>query len=302
MAETYHDFETFYTDDFIKSIANNPKWTVSDINKVPIDMFSYEYRHQIHGALFTDERSLITLPHLCELIPNAANNAYFLDAIADGFVVLDIEPKCPALIKKQLLKLPYVYGEKSMSGKGYHLIFPLPKCMSDYPIAQTKLVMKEEHGYYEILLNHWVTFTRNQIALSTHKTQFSALFKQMAAAQKETIRQDVNIDGIKPDNIHRYDQIISMLLDQTYTKTADDFYGDLSKYEYATIGFFYWKLKKMMEVIKNQDTHVYRDNEQAWILYVIAQEKIPHRDKHDTARNGLPWLLYLTQEILAKNQ
>ena len=48
-------------------------------------------------------------------------------------------------------------------------------------------------------------------------------------------------------------------------------------------------------------THVYTDSEKAWLLYITAQEKIQHRDKHDESRNGLPWLLYLTQEIMAKN-
>lgn len=301
MTEQQPVFDDFYNNPVICAIADNERWTVSDKNKKPIDMFSFEYRNQIHGALFTNELSLVTLPKLKNILPNATNNTYFLDAMVDKIVILDIEPKCPEPIKKQLLKLPYIYGETSMSGKGYHLVFPLPQIIEKYPIAAAKKVLKENNGYYEILMHHWVTFTRNSIPCHTKKTKFEKLFEKMASEQKDHIRHDIDIEKIKPDNIPRYEQIIEALMRQTYQKTSVDFYNDMSRYEYATIGFFYYKLENILSAIKKYEHHDYTDNEKAWLLYVVIEQKIKYREKHDTLRSGLPWLLYLTQELIARN-
>ena len=301
MCKTYRDFPDFYKNPVIQSIANNERWTVSDSNKTPIDMFCLEYQNRICGALFTDENSLTSLPHLCELLPDAANHAYYMDALIDKFVMLDIEPKCPDNIKQKLLQLPYTYGEVSMSGKGYHLIFPLPDCIDYYPIVKTKVVLKEEHGWYEILLNHYVTFTRNMLPPATGHENFIELFKELASTQKESHREDVDIQNIQPEHIPNQDKIIELLINQTYKKTAKDFYDDMSKYEYGHIGFLNYKLNCILNVSAIKAAHEYSDNEKAWLLYQAAKEVIPYRPKHDETRDDLPWLLYLSQEIIAKN-
>lgn len=299
--QSYEDFREFYEHPFIKSIARNEKWSVSDNKKMPIDMFCFEYQNRIVGALFTDSKSLVSLDHLCELLPTAANNAYFMDAITDKFVILDIEPACPADIKERLLKMPYIYGETSLSGKGIHLVFPLPECFDEYPIAQTKIVMREEHGYYEILLNHWVTFTRNQIPASIGTEDFEELFRAMASEQKESNREGVDISDLEPADIPNSERIIGLLMQQEYKKVPDDFFGDMSKFEYGYIGFLNYKLGMVLNVSAIKKAHTYSDNEKAWLLYITARDKVPYRPKHDERRTGLPWLLYLAQEIIAKN-
>lgn len=301
MCKTFHNFDDFYNHPFIKSITDNEKWTVSDKDKKPIDMFAYKYRQQITGALFTDNKSLVSLPELCELIPNARNNAYFMDSIVDKFVVLDIEPICPDAIKQRLLKTKYVYGEISMSGKGYHLIYPLPNCFSKYPIAQKKIVMKEEHGYYEILLQHYVTFTRNMLPDATGGEDFEKIFEELASTQKETIRKDIDVQELKPNDIPLEKDILITLNHLDYNKTPIDFYNDMSKYEYGFMGFLYYKLKKQL-ALQDYKEHKYSDNEKAWLLYTVAKNKIPKRQKHDEYRNNLPWLLYLASEIIAKDE
>lgn len=301
MCKTFHNFDDFYNHPFIKSITDNEKWTVSDKDKKPIDMFAYKYRQQITGALFTDNKSLVSLPELCELIPNARNNAYFMDSIVDKFVVLDIEPICPDTIKQKLLKTKYVYGEISMSGKGYHLIYPLPNCFSKYPIAQKKIVIKEEHGYYEILLQHYVTFTRNMLPDATGGEDFEKIFEELASTQKETIRKNIDVQELKPNDIPLEKDILITLNHLDYNKTPIDFYNDMSKYEYGFMGFLYYKLKKQL-ALQDYKEHKYSDNEKAWLLYTVAKNKIPKRQKHDEYRNNLPWLLYLASEIIAKDE
>lgn len=293
------DFSDFYSNEFIKQIANNERWTVSTSDKLPIDMYTFKYHHAVKGALFTDSKSLVTLPELVSLIPNAANHAYYLDSLLDKFVVLDIEPKCPDDIKQKLLKTPYIYGEVSMSGKGYHLIFPLPDCFKDYPIALKKKVMKEKHGYYEILLQHYVTFTRNLVSPAVGTEKFEPIFIDLASKQTETSRVDVNINELKPE-IPNEKHLHEILCHLDYKKTPADFYDDISKYEYGFMGFLYYNLKRQLNLDKYKN-HTYTANERAWLLFTIAQDKIPYRPKHDEHRNNLPWLLYLASEIIAKD-
>lgn len=313
--KTYLDFPEFYNHPFIQSIAPIERWTVSDKDKKPLDMFEWIYRKRLVGAATTDSNSLISLPKLCEIIPNAVNNTFFMDSLIDNFVMLDIEKTCPDNIKAELLQLPYIYGETSLSGKGYHLVFPLPDCFYEYPAATKKLTMKEEHGYYEILLNHYVMFTRNMLPPATGNGDFEKLFRTLCSNQKETHREDVNIQTLEPEHGPDYDKIVNLLARQEYKKTYEDFHNDVSKFEYGCMGYFHYKLVQILKVntIAIQEVYskaegkmvskkyTYSDNEKAWILYTVVKDKIPYRAKHDENRDGLPWLLYLAREIIAKS-
>src|SRR5690606_30995836 len=67
-------------------------------------------------------------------------------------------------IAEQLLALPEtIYSETSMSGHGYHLVTPLPENFRDHKEAVGRKVLRHEKGWYEILLEHWATFTRRPI-------------------------------------------------------------------------------------------------------------------------------------------
>ena len=306
--DPYLVFPEFYKNPLIQRSKNTPKWSVSDKNKRPIDMRKLKNYGEIRGAEFTDNRSLMTLTELCEFMPDATNHAFYLDALTDGFVVLDIEPKCPEQIKQKMLTLPYLYGEVSMSEKGLHLVFLLPDCIKEYPAAQKKVVFKEENGYYEILLNHYVTFTRRAISPyfnipdKSNENAFVDLFRHMASEQKEVHRDDVYVDGLEPKDIPMQDIILDILSHQHYKKSALDFSGDMSAYEYAHIGFLYYNLKMLLKLdVIQQGQHEYTVQERAWLLYYAAQDKIPYRAKHEEQRYGLPWLLYLCQEVIAKN-
>lgn len=257
----------------------------------------------IAGAKYTDARSLVTLDELRNALPTATNNAYYLDALVDNIIILDIEPKCPDDIKQELLKLPYIYGEISMSGKGYHLVFHLPDNFYNFPVATQKVVMKEEHGYYEILLNHWVTFTRNMIAPAPQdaaKDNFEQFFAKIASVQKEVVRGVIDVTDLEPDDFPFKDDILGLLMRQPYYKTISDFSDDHSRFEYAFIGFLYYKLRCILNVSRIKNAHNYTDTEKAWMLYLVAKERLPYRSKHDESRDGLPWLLYTAREVIAR--
>lgn len=298
-------FRPFYTSQFVKDLWQTPRWTVTvPKNKMPMDIDLYRTKNRVYGAQTMQYPSLDKLDVVCHMIPSAVNNTFYLDAIQDKYVVLDIEPDCPPDIRNRLMKMPYLYAETSMSGMGLHLIFPLPECFKNYPIAQTKVVMKEEHGYYEILLCHYVTFTRNHIPLYKNPNgteSFEALFEEMCKVQKETHRRDVDISLLDVEDIPAHDDVLSLLKRQVYEKTPAHFNNDMSKYEFGYIAFLNIKLKNILQTPHIKSDHEYTDAEKATFLFIAASEMIPYRPKHDEYRNGMPWLLSEVREVMAKN-
>lgn len=298
-------FRPFYTSQFVRDTWKRPCWTVSTPEKMPIDMYSFEHLHKIWGAMSPESPALYTLKEVCNLIPNAVNNCMYLDVLLDGYVVLDIEPSCPDDVRNSLMEMPYVYAETSMSGKGLHLVFPVPKDIFDkYPIAQAKTVMKEEHGWYEILLNHYITFTRNAVQPHANPNGtgcFRDLFESMCAVQQEVLKANIDLDELEPEDIPKYDTIMDLLLRQEYRKTPADFENDISKYEFGMMGFLRVKLENILNVQWIKSDHEYTDSEKAWMMFMAAREKLAHRAKHDTNRNGFPWLLWMAGDCIAKS-
>ncbi|MGH3998761.1 MAG: hypothetical protein ACRDTJ_15050, partial [Pseudonocardiaceae bacterium] len=166
-------FPGFYGNLAIRSLARSARWTVSgrlgdpgdnSKGKAPIDIVELAETGRLRGAFATDQTCLMPLEDLIGTLPLAANHAFFLRARTDGLLMVDIEPDCPSQIAADLIALPeIVYSEMSMSRRGFHLLAPLPTNFWDHPVAAAKTVLREEHGWYELLLEHWVTFTRQPI-------------------------------------------------------------------------------------------------------------------------------------------
>lgn len=295
------EFPEFYNSEFVKKCGPNRRWTVSNNKKVPIRMDVLDERGEMKNLVDYTYPSLDSLEECLRIIPNAANHTYVLNAIVDGYVVLDIEPTCPDDIKKKLLAMPYEYGEISMSGKGYHLVFPMPKCIYDYPDAVQKKAMQEKNKYYEVHLAHNITFTRNAIPDSPGTEPFEPLFKELCAEQKPSASCNFEIDEEEPE-IPLKDLLISTVKKYTkYNKTPEDFPNDKSGYEFGLMMFIAKKISFVTATAPFQRTgHVYTDNERAWLIYLIAKDMIPYRKKHDSHFiNGLPYLLHSAMNAVA---
>ena len=109
-------------------IALSPRWTISEPGtKKPLDLRGFLLDgHGPYGAQFPDQRCLLTLSELRDFAPNPINCAFRLEAGLDGLLVLDIEPSCdPVIAEGFLSRLPWLYAEASMSGRGAHLLMPL---------------------------------------------------------------------------------------------------------------------------------------------------------------------------------
>ena len=276
--ETPTDFTAFLKNPFVQSIAEKKRWTASTTNdtfdatgkirifpkKMPIDMVVLKNEGKLRGARYMDDRSLDTLPNVLQILGQPTNLAFYLRADLDKYVVIDIEKTCPDDIREKFLRMPYVYGEISMSGKGLHLVFPLPPCFYDYEVAMKKVSMNGPGKVFEVLLYHYCTFTGKMIAPAcpneTGKEEWEDMFRQLCSEQVETLTYETGIDQIAHitscdeetvDYINeRLDDILSNK--NPFTKTPSDFRGkdglqakDTSAYEY----YYLLHIKKMFDGI-----------------------------------------------------
>lgn len=318
--DVYRHYDTFLNNPAIKKLANIAKWTISDKNKRPISLHSLFYDCKITGAKFTLPSDMMTLPELietfCNKFPNEnimSNFAFYLDVIMDDHVILDIEACCKPDILKKMITLPYLYGERSMSNKGYHLVFPSPENLLQYPNAAQKPALKYGKDY-ELLLNHWITFTGRPLVHSSNLNSISTLsleniYENLAANVKSDFRsaKKLNKNIIQKDisTIPDADQIIEILCKDINMPciTPAQYNNDLSRYEF---GYFSIKYRQLHGLLRNnmfhKNNHDYTPEEKILILYNVATKQLPYRDKHNTYRNGMPWLLYEASEFVSKRE
>ena len=318
----------FMNNEFIQTIKDREQWTLSEQgSKKPLDM-NYMIAHAndaeyrpIGASFANNNKPLVTLDRMGHFfseflhtdidkitIPNAA---YDLSQLTDDFMVLDIEPTCPDVMKNELLKFPYPYVEKSMSGKGIHAIIPNNMMNTKFEdIRKNASKLQEEHRYYEFLLNHYVTFTgeiiiptqTGQKMLNPIETYFDRLAEQTQLhneikeiALSESVLDMSQIPGI---------DIIMDIIDNQYSgyyKTKADFNFDESRYEFGFIAYYAKRLEEACSSILLKG-NTYTDEQKVGMLYNIVKERIPERPKHNETRRGMPYLLYCCKRVFEYQQ
>lgn len=299
----------FLNNEAIKQMGQAPRWSITyPDNKMPLDMHELMVNRRIAGCKLSQEGSTVTLDAMKPYEP--MNYAFYIESEIDGYMVLDVEPSCKTSLKQKFLQMPYVYAETSLSGKGIHLLFPLPKCYNDFPIAKKKMKMQSKDRDYEILMNHWITFTGNTLPPRRTKPteSFDNLYAEMAKMQqKQHVQmQQFQIQMQDLSNIPKADEIIELLTNEKnkFKKTINDYNGDHTKYEFAAIGFTY---QKMCNLFYTDDFkhHTYTANERLALLFEIATHIIPYRPKHDQYRMvmgvRMKWLMFRAYDIIRLN-
>lgn len=338
-------FPQFYDNPAIRALASACRWTISgqlgeldDENsgrKAPIDVrhllegCTPGCRHAgpLRGAFALDATCLLTLEELTAALPNAANAAFYLQATSDGLVVIDVEPGCPPQVAADILRLPQIlYSEVSMSGQGLHLVAPLPVNFHDFAVAAGKRVLREEHGWYEILLDHWCTFTR--VPVTKHPAGHPAdhvaapgdpadledlprffsveeLYADLAAKARPSLSLSasaVSTETEMPD-IAYSQAIIEQTLAGSHKrlKRPEDFGHDLSRWEFSVLGVLYSWMQVPLGTYRDLGAR-YTVGDQAWLLYRATLEVIPSRPKHAQMRNGRPFLLDRAAALVAARE
>ncbi|MFI9629290.1 hypothetical protein [Streptomyces sp. NPDC052042] len=329
-------FPAFYDNAAIRALAAACRWTISGRlgelgsdgeepgRKAPIDVrhlidgCNPGCRHTgpLRGAFALDATCLLTLDELTAALPHAANAAFYLQAQTDGLIVIDIEPDCPPAVATDLLRLPgIVYSELSMSGLGFHLVAPAPANLHDFPVAAGKRVLREEHGWYEILFDHWVTFTRNpvpdrivgHVAAVARPAQIASveeLYAGLATKARESTATAaaVSTDGSMPD-IPYADRIVEQTLNgaRDRLKLPEDFEHDLSRWEFSVLGTLYHWMQAPLQTYGTFGMQ-YSTGDRAWLLHQAALEVLPARPKHNERRNGRPFLLDRAAALVAERE
>lgn len=319
-------FPAFYDNSAIKALAGAHRWTVSgrlgdDVTakgKAPIDVRALLDTGRVRGAWSISDQCLVTLEDLADSLPNAANAAFYLQAAVDGLMVIDVEPSCPAEIAANLLALPgFLYSETSMSGRGYHLVAAIPDNFHHHGIASSKRVLREEHGWYEILLDHWVTFTRRPVSagiwsqaraqdlVTAPFASIEELYASLASKAKPSPNACATAIGTDDEapSIKGGELIIQRTLDgsRQRLKRLDDFGGDHSRWEFSILGTLYKEMRRHLVVVGFRNFTRYSAGEQAWLLYKAGLVALPSRSKHTERRNGRPFLLDRAAAMVAAN-
>lgn len=308
----------FENNPVIQRIADVPMWTISDNKKMPIDVFQARYKGVISGCNIETPGSTTTLKGLFEMAREQgaqypANAAFYLDVLRDNIVILDVEPSCPIDLQREFLKMEYLYAERSMSGKGLHLMFEVPENFNDFPDAANKVKIRDAQGRWEILLNHWVTFTGNRVggvAASVAQNKVKTIedvYAKLAKEQKRTSEKLNDFTDFDPEEsiqeIPHGEELVENLVyekSQQYKKTLDDFNGDHSRYEYGFLGFKFNRLLILTRNHRSFNDHAYSPEELITLLYAVAVECIPHRNKHDEERQGMPFLMWRAKDLVER--
>lgn len=300
--------EQFLTHDVIKKLAKNKKWTVSTNDKIPIDIVELVNNNKLMGAHFQDERSLTDLEFIAKTFDFNCGYTYFLSQRNDKYIILDIEPICPDHIKEYLLKLPYIYGEISKSGKGYHLIFNRPKCFNEFTDIIMKPAFIHQKRSFEILLNHYVTFTGNMLPKQKNRlsqNEFEKFFSEFAKKQPKPSKITINFDD-SIESIPNFDLIMNLMDNIEYDRSPNEEYflkadrtTDWSKYEYNYASFLHWKLDNICNTAIVQKNPL-NEQQKAYIVYKTLTEKLNERNKHNSQRNNMPFLLYVSVTALER--
>lgn len=304
------DYQSFRDVPVIDRLAGRPIWTLSDSNKRPIDMWALRSLHAVQGALVKAYPYLDTLDAVTETVPDAVNRACYLDALTEKVMVLDIEPECPPAVRDVLLGFPCLYAERSMSGKGFHLLMELPEDILDaYPASRQKLALRHPSGWYEFLMAHYVTFTGNQVPRSgTDEAGFRAVFEDLASRQRYNRVVAPGSVMVEQGGAYADDPRLGKLLELLsvdripYDRTAADFDDDKSTYEFAVAANRYAHLQRLMyDPVIGGDGPL-TDAQAIWLLYKATEAIVPPREKHATFRDGMPYLMYQASKAYLSKQ
>lgn len=288
--------QDFINNETIRSLATKPYWTVNVDGKKPLDILEFDKSGTIRGA--KSEQCLTDLDNLLRIVNGIPKQfVYSLNANRDNIVVLDIEKTCPDDIKAKLLQLPFLYGDISMSGLGCHLVLPCPPLDE---VTINKVAMKEEHGYYEILLNHYVTFTNYtifpQFTAENAPVKFTEIWDNLRQKQHDVVKKDfdADIDDVDLD-FPMYETIEEAVVSNfrnRFKKTPEDFNNDMSRYEFAVIGSVRYSLNLVLSFPIFERNVKLDELQCVAIIYRIVAKILPHRKKHEELRDGKPLLLY----------
>lgn len=183
---------------------------------------------------------------------------------------------------------------------------------------------KPRDAYFEVLFNdHYVTFTKRMLTQKAcvdydqHPEAKSMLAEfldnivQMDKQRKKEreLAKQYRIGMMKNLIDEEKEKVIDSFLsikpfekakEQAENKSASDFGEDYSRYEMSVANGLAFHMIRVHKLAK--DTISFREmaeslteQDLAYAIYKLLKETVPHRDKHEETRDGLPWLLFTSK-------
>lgn len=279
----------------LPGMAPRARWTVNDTGKKPLDMRAYMEDGRRFGARFRDRRSLAALDTVLSAAPSDATNvAYALDG-SDGFVVLDIEAKCPPDMRDSLLRMALplaVWSEHSMSGTGIHVVLPPPEGTSTSPTAVAPVL--NPGGDWEILVHsHFVTFTMDgPVAPPPAGDSPSWADTWNGVMRGPHSSRTFGADTADIPMPAGHEVRASALAALVTPRPVQDFGGDMSRWEMSILDALALRLPSVGPF------DGWDDGALVSLVAEAAAYIIPHRAKHDTMRCGLPFLVWRASQAI----
>ncbi len=321
---TVQSNKEFMKNELIQDLADDNRWTVSDLKKRPVDAKYLLETYNVRNARVLDEPYPLVSLHDLNADENLThtNRTYRLNAQNNNVIVIDVEPEASDEMLQFAVDFPAHQTEISTNG-GVHLLIKLPDSVitpeNEYLLTST--VIKSPNNDYEIIANdHYITFTKrlvydkpvadyenNPEDFERLKTFLDNIIEIDAEAQREReLKRKMAIDfddsDIHTDSVAKLidSDLFIDFMERQSDKTPDDFGGDMSSYEAsiatACAGHVYRFTQKLPYTIELKHTFEHMtENDWIYTAFKMAEFVIPFRDKHDEYRNGLPWLLYTAQ-------
>lgn len=319
----------------IKSLAKNKAWTVSTSKKMPINFNEYMTSGRIKGASKKND-PFVKLEDIINFEPlgRQTNLTVKLNASENSIILLDIEPHAPVETKKELLEnFPYEYGEFSRNG-GIHLLTYVPDELitseNAYLFEETKI--QHESTDWEVMFNHYITFTRYQfkphrngdMKIEENMRKMTDFLSEIVEMDKD--KREARLEArlkIKQFNLEDksegYDFIKSYVDEDVLKRKLDAtdesrFYYenksgvDMSRYEASIISQINSYLINVRNVVETQSALFssknieVTDSDLVMLAYDLVKDYLEPREKHDTLRIGIPYLLYQTRNLFASNK
>ena len=316
-----------------EKLRETPKWCVSK-NKMPLDMFALKKGLEWGASTKRSHPCYDTFDNACEMgrIQNLPVTI-LLDSAETGYYIIDIEKTCPAEIRQHILLALHdsiEYIERSLSGKGFHAVVRM-----DAPETLTTVKYRK---WVEILSNHHCTFTMDEISIpdayyasipeneklnpegSDHGEEDRALLEKtsrtltpskfyaiIGEGRTVVIGEAADIGEYKKalstfDGKHA--DLFTTLCDMVYEKSLDDFNGDASRWEFGYASKMHYLLQRASRDMIAADLSHYQvdltQSQAVMLVFMALKQMLPPREKHREVRNGLPWLLYTSQQVYIK--
>lgn len=198
--------------------------------------------------------------------------------------VLDLEPEHTEEDQRVFEEAPGYYKEKTPRGGSHKLVWLKEPGYKFRYSPGLELLSQTQVTFYGIE-GAWISDQPDAVSVADWKVIGNEEHEVTAVLERPDVSEEVAILRQKAEE--RY-SLTRELVARGYAKDPDSSHAD------------YVALYKLYHSDVKPYASQFKAEELPWILEAYSEDVIPHREKHETLRNGLPYLVYLSAIIIQK--